>query len=94
MKVGQLAAERDVMCALHYMGSGVGLAASLHTLAAIGGSGSVELDANPNPLRTDLGEIDLGVKSGMLQVPPGPGHGFVPDMAELKSLSVAQFEAT
>ena len=75
------------------MGSGLGLAASLHTLAAIGGKGPIELDANPNPLRTELGEIDLGVSDGTLQIPPGPGHGFIPEPGALKKLSVASFNS-
>jgi L-alanine-DL-glutamate epimerase-like enolase superfamily enzyme len=35
----------------HFLGGGIGLAASAHLLAAIGGPGLLELDANPNPLR-------------------------------------------
>lgn len=92
--VGQLALERGVTCAMHYMGTGLGLAASIHTLAAIGGHGPVELDSNPNPLRTDLGEIDLTVTEGKLCVPTTPGHGFTPDPVALKSMTVAHFDAT
>ncbi len=91
LEIGELCATRNVMCALHYMGSGLGLAASLHTLAAIGGKGPIELDANPNPLRTELGEIDLTIKNGTLKVPIGTGHGFIPDPSVLKELSVASF---
>lgn len=89
--IGKLTESRDAMCAMHYMGSGVGLAASMHTLAAIDGVGPVELDVNPNPLRTELGEINLSVTNGTLQVPPGPGHGFIPDTAALEQLTVASF---
>lgn len=91
-EVGQLAKQRGVKCAIHYMGSGLGLAASIHTLAAIGSDGPVELDANPNPLRTDLGELDLTVTDGKLSVPTGVGHGFTPDENAIKSLSIASFE--
>lgn len=38
----------------HMFGTGVGLAASLHLLAAIPNGLFMEVDANPNPLRTDL----------------------------------------
>jgi len=93
VELGKQSASRNVMCALHYMGSGLGLAASLHTLAAIGGKGPIELDANPNSLRTELGEIDLSVRDGALQVPPGPGHGFIPESGALKKLSVASFNS-
>jgi L-alanine-DL-glutamate epimerase-like enolase superfamily enzyme len=38
----------------HYLGAGIGLAASAHLLAAVGGDGLLEVDANPNPLRSAL----------------------------------------
>ena len=36
----------------HFLGGGVGQLASAHLLAAVGGEGLLEIDANPNPLRT------------------------------------------
>lgn len=36
----------------HFLGAGVGLLHSAHLLAASGGSGVLEIDANDNPLRT------------------------------------------
>lgn len=94
LEVGKLASLRGITCAFHYMGSAIGLAASIHTLAASGGDGPIELDANPNPLRTELGEIDLGVKDNMLSVSQGPGHGFVPDANALSQMTVASFALT
>ena len=48
----------------HYLGGGVGLLASAHLLAAVGGDGLLEIDANPNALRTRtcgaLGKVDRG----------------------------------
>ena len=35
----------------HFLGGGIGLAASAELLAAAGGDGLLEVDANPNPLR-------------------------------------------
>lgn len=90
--VGQHAAKAAATCTMHYMGTGLGLAASLHVLAAVGGEGLVELDANPNPLRTELGEIDLTVSEGRVTVPQGPGIGFVPDTDAIKSMSVGSFD--
>lgn len=90
--VGQHAATAGATCTMHYMGTGLGLAASFHVLAAIGGSGLVELDANPNPLRTDLGEIDLAVSGGRVGVPRGPGIGFSPDPDALRAMSVDSFD--
>ena len=40
----------------HYLGGGIGLLASAHLLAAVGGDGLLEVDCNPNPLREGLAE--------------------------------------
>ena len=90
--IASAAKERGVTCAMHYMGTGLGLAASLHCLAAMNGNGPMELDANPNPLRTELGEIDLTVTNGRIAVPTGPGIGFVPDPLALNSMTIAQLD--
>ncbi|MCV6602463.1 MAG: mandelate racemase/muconate lactonizing enzyme family protein, partial [Cohaesibacter sp.] len=89
---GQDIQTSSATCAMHYMGTAVGLAASIHVLSAIGGSGPVELDANPNPLRTELGDLDLTVRGGHLSVPAGPGLGFVPDPLALRHLSIAEMD--
>lgn len=88
-KVGRYALAHNTQCYMHYMGTALGQAASMHTLAAIGGGGRLELDANPNPLRTDLGEIDLSLSNGALHCPQTAGIGFVPDPAQLKKFTVA-----
>lgn len=56
----------------HFLGGGVGLAASAHLLAIAGGDGMLEIDCNPNPLREELfnpvvrdGFIDLGKEPGL-----------------------------
>ena len=36
----------------HFLGAGLGLIASAELLAAVGGDGALEVDVNPNPLRT------------------------------------------
>lgn len=92
MDVGHCAAQAGATCSLHWMGTGLGLAASIHTLAAIGGDGLVELDANPNPLRTELGEINLDVANGQITVPNGPGIGFIPEPSALKAMTIASFD--
>ena len=91
MEVAELARKAGATCALHYMGTAVGLATSIHVMAATGGVGPVELDANPNPLRTELGALDLSVNSGRIRVPAGPGIGFTPDPDALRRFSVAEF---
>ncbi|MEP5730381.1 MAG: mandelate racemase/muconate lactonizing enzyme family protein [Sulfitobacter sp.] len=92
IEVARIAKAKGATCAMHYMGTGLGLAASLHCLAAIDGKGPMELDANPNPLRTELGEINLTLTDGRVAVPQGAGIGFVPDPSALKSMTIAQME--
>ncbi len=94
MDVGSHAVKHDAVCAIHYMGSALGLAASLHVRAAIGGDGPVELDANINPLRTDLGNISVAPQQGCLELPNGNGLGFVPDISALKLYQVDSAEIT
>lgn len=57
----------------HYLGAGVGLAASAHLLAAVGGDGLLEIDANDNPLRSDI--FPAAVTDGMLALGEGRGLG-------------------
>lgn len=57
----------------HYLGGGVGLAASAHLLAAVGGKGLLEIDSNDNPLRTDI--FPSHVTDGMLTLSDEPGLG-------------------
>jgi D-arabinonate dehydratase len=59
----------------HFFGNAVGLAATLHVFAAISGGMIVELDANPNPLRTELLENPIEIVDGMVDIPNGPGLG-------------------
>jgi len=62
----------------HYLGAGIGLLASAHLLAASGADGLLEIDANPNPLRSfscaaleqpDQGRIRLGTEPGLGTLP-------------------------
>ncbi|MEO8922677.1 MAG: hypothetical protein ABI330_07605 [Caldimonas sp.] len=68
---------------------GVGLLASAHLLAAVGGGGMLEVDANANPLRTRpsgaLGAID----AGHARLGNAPGIGIDVDPAELRALCAA-----
>jgi L-alanine-DL-glutamate epimerase-like enolase superfamily enzyme len=64
----------------HFLGSGIGLAASAHLLAAAGGEGLLEIDVNPNPLRSDMAEGWPIVEAGWMTLPDAPGLGIEPDM--------------
>lgn len=63
----------------HYLGGGIGLIASAHALAAVGGDGRLEVDCNPNPLREHLATPFPAIASGTMTLPSGPGLGVVPD---------------
>ncbi len=76
----------------HYMGSAVGLAASLHVIAADARDGMVELDANENPLRTELSSLNLQVREGSLACPRGPGLGLTLNQEVLERYSVLACE--
>lgn len=72
----------------HYLGGGVGLLASAHLLAAVGGSGSLEVDCNPNPLRKMLAQPFPEVRDGLLLLSDAPGIGVEPDIAGLTEFMV------
>jgi L-alanine-DL-glutamate epimerase-like enolase superfamily enzyme len=57
---------------------GIGLVASAHLLAAAGGDGLLEVDANPNPLRAGLAAPFPAVADGRMVLPTGPGLGAAP----------------
>ena len=64
----------------HYLGGGVGLLAAGQFLAAAGGDGMLEIDANPNPLRTLLWGPLATVHNGQCELGSAPGLGGVPDL--------------
>jgi L-alanine-DL-glutamate epimerase-like enolase superfamily enzyme len=68
----------------HFLGSGVGLAASAHLLAAAGGDGLLEIDVNPNPLRSEMtaGTWPV-VDAGWISLPDAPGLGIEPDIERI-----------
>lgn len=68
-----LAAER--MYCPHYLGGGIGLAASAHILAAAGGPGYLEVDVNPNATRDAFRLITDAVSDGMWRIEDGVGLG-------------------
>jgi len=81
-EVGRRAAARGVTLCPHWLAGGVGLAASLHLLAAAGTAGSVqEVDANPNPLREEV--LPLEVRDGAVTLDDAPGLGVEPDLKRL-----------
>ena len=69
----------------HYLGGGIGLLASAHLLAAAGGDGLLEVDANPNPLRTEIAPQFTRPVQGRCHLGESPGIGVTPDIAQLSS---------
>ena len=86
-EVASRAVERGVVFCPHWLAGGVGLAASMHLLAAAGGGGFAEVDANPNPLREEV--FPLPVVDGWATLPDAPGLGVEPDLARLERYVVA-----
>jgi D-galactarolactone cycloisomerase len=76
---GALAAGRT-FCP-HYLGGGIGLLASAHLLAGVGGDGMLEVDINPNPLREQCCGPIGDVADGRVSLSEAPGLGFEPDLA-------------
>jgi len=70
----------------HYLGGGIGLLASAHVLAAAGGDGILEIDANPNPLRTELMGPLGRLQEGGAKLGDAPGIGIEPDLEQLAEI--------
>jgi D-galactarolactone cycloisomerase len=73
----------------HYLGAGIGLLHSAHLLAATGGDGWLEVDANCNPLRTLLCGTLNDVVDGRARLGHGSGIGIEPDMRALYGASTS-----
>lgn len=73
----------------HYLGAGVGLLASAHLLAGVGGDGLLEVDSNENPLRDRFCGPMLHVRDGMIELGDGPGLGITPDLASIEQYRTA-----
>ncbi|TAD89752.1 MAG: mandelate racemase/muconate lactonizing enzyme family protein [Alphaproteobacteria bacterium] len=90
LRVAQEVVARGLRYCPHWLGGGIGLAHSAHLLAAVGGDGWLEVDCNPNPLRT----LVLGAGSlvaGDYRLPASPGLGMVPDLPALTPWITAQY---
>lgn len=70
----------------HYLGGGIGLLASAHLLAAVGGDGLLEVDCNPNPLRELLADPFPRLEDGRFILSHEPGLGVAPDMGAVEHL--------
>jgi D-galactarolactone cycloisomerase len=85
LRVARRVREAGLRYCPHYLGGGIGLLASAHLLAAVGGDGALEIDANPNPLRTALWGPLGEVRSGRARLSDAAGLGVEPDVSQLRS---------
>lgn len=72
--VARRAQARGLAYCPHFLGGGVGLIASAHLLAAVGGAGMLEVDVNPNPLRDAFSGAAVG-PDGAAAIADAPGLG-------------------
>lgn len=71
----------------HFLGGGIGLLASAHLLAAVGGDGLIEIDANSNPLRTALCGSLAQISNGVATLTDQPGLGSIVDPSRVDETS-------
>ena len=89
LAIARSALRHDRTYCPHWLAGGVGLMHSAHLLAAAGGDGLLEVDANPNPLRTRVVEPATGIFEGRLHMIDAPGIGIespVDDLSEFVTL--------
>lgn len=75
LDVARRALEAGRVYCPHFLGGGIGLAASAHLLAAAGGPGLLEVDVNPNPLRDAFATPADRMDAGAWTLGAGPGLG-------------------
>jgi D-galactarolactone cycloisomerase len=73
----------------HYLGGGIGLLASAHLLAGVGGDGLLEVDSNDNPLRDLFCGPVLNITGGTMRLSDDPGLGIEPDLSSIAKYRTA-----
>jgi D-galactarolactone cycloisomerase len=73
----------------HFLGGGIGLLASAHLLAGVGGGGLLEVDCNDNPLRDLFCGPVLAVIEGKVTLGDHPGLGIEPDLSSIEQYRTA-----
>lgn len=87
LDIARRAAASGIAYCPHWLAGGVGLAASLHALAAAPDVDRfAEVDANPNPLREDV--FPLAIDDGWVTLGNAPGLGVEPDLRRLAAYVV------
>lgn len=88
--LGAQAAAASAWLCPHWLGGGIGLLATLHLKAALGGEGCAEVDANPNPLRELLAASLPPVHEGAITLGDEPGLGTPPPVEALEQYLTRQ----
>lgn len=73
----------------HYLGGGIGLLASAHLLAGVGGDGLLEVDSNPNPLRDMFCGPVSRIDDGRVTLDDYPGLGIDPNLLSIEQYRTA-----
>jgi L-alanine-DL-glutamate epimerase-like enolase superfamily enzyme len=73
----------------HYLGGGIGLLASAHLLAGVGGDGLLEVDSNDNPLRDRFCGPVVEVRDGAIALSDDPGLGIEPELSSIEQYRTA-----
>ncbi|BAT58062.1 L-rhamnonate dehydratase [Variibacter gotjawalensis] len=91
-KIAAMAITHGVECVPHAWGSAVGLAATLHFIAAIPDQPPslfprpplLEFEQEENPFRDHLAKTPIRQKNGIVKIPDGPGLGIDVDRAVIE----------
>ncbi len=73
----------------HYLGGGIGLLASAHLLAGVGGDGLLEVDANDNALRDRFCGRVADVRDGTITLGDEAGLGIEPELGAIEQYRTA-----
>ena len=93
-EIGKAAVAAGRIYCPHFLGGGIGIAASAELLAAVGGPGLLEVDVNPNPLRSAFDLAGLDRRSGKWQLSLEPGHGCASIPDDIRNFASHQIECT
>ena len=98
LRIATLCTTHGVECVPHAWGSAIGLAATLHFLAALPDQPPawrpfppmLEFEQTPNPLRDTLAVVPIGLElGGTVAIPQAPGLGIDIDRAVLQQYRIA-----
>ena len=89
-RIAALAQAAGLPCVPHVFSTAVSIAANLHFIASLPNAYLLEMDRNPNPLRTELLDRSLEPDDqAVVQVPDGPGLGVKLDHETLRRYATA-----